>query len=1160
MNFSESLCRVWVVLFAAAMAVPAGAQDFRGRVQGVVLDITGGAVAGASVTLENDATNIAVTRETAENGRYLFDQVDPGIYTLTVKHPGFSTVVQKNVRVHQRGDVTVDISLKPSDLVETITVEASPVGVQFNTADRALAVEATLFKELPLVSRNVATLAALDPSVNGDWTRNAIYDHYAANAYDLGGRTMGRNEVLVDGSPLTNSSKLGYNPPVEAVDEYTVRQNAVDAEFGHSAGGVITISMKSGTNQLHGSAYYFGGDPDWNAISNRITRQHSRATSWNAGATAGFPIVKNKLFLFSAVERQNDASFSARTYTLPTELERQGDFSQSLYTDRKLRLIYDPLTSRIEGGRVVRTPFPGNRIPQARWDRVATLIFKNLWLPNNPGDDPTGLNNYKYDFIPTYRYVNVSNRVDWQISDRWKAFGRLSFFRTNQDANDYTNGADVLKMRRTEGSVRNGFNIAADTVYTLGPAMALTVRGAYYKTEDKRKYPEMDIGEEGYTQLWPNKWWKPYLGERPILYFPNIQVPSGDTFGVRNLWWQEPFGYSFSAQLGSYWARHSLKSGAEVRFKRGWAARFGSVANLVFNAGNTANTTAGAAVNTGHPWASFLLGAMDPGSSNAQMVPIQYANTEMYGFYIQDDFKLSRRLTLNLGLRYEYEGGFWDPHHRLPQRLDLTDPIPGMEAAIQPKLASLAVGATGKTVAQLMAESAGQKAFLYNGAFYFTEKSNKRATQSDPLQFMPRLGLAYRVGEKTALRLGYARYYTPNSSTDSGNEPLGSLNLAAFSPITNVLPALEGVPQAYFDNPFPQGLTPAYGKSYGRYTNLGDNITISKYQRRPPISDRINFSVQRELWKKTVLDFTYFKNFVSRDLLSINLNQMDPRLSYKYGVELTRTVANPFYNYGTVETFPGALRRQATLAASNLLKPYPQYGTLTQTFTDLGRYRNQTFQIRVQRPFDHGVSFMFSYAYVRAHALNFYDEQDQYDRLLTQVEDPNARQRVVAVGAVELPLGRNRALWSNMPRALDLVIGGWQLSGVYTYRGGQLLQFGAMVAPASVKKLGGTGANNYWFDVTGFARLPAYTRRSNPLYYDDLRGPSFSNVDAVLSKRFAVHERVRPEVRLEAYNALNVINWANPTVSITASNFGRTNALAGGNAGRQLRYALRLEF
>lgn len=1142
------LVLVGLLSFSAAVF----SQSTRGRVQGTIADPSGSAVPEAQVTLRNEATGIAVSRQSAPNGLYLFDQVDPGTYTLTVKQSSFATVVQRNITVSQRGDVTVDVALQLADVSQTVTVDASPVAVQFNTADRTMTVQSELFKELPLASRNPATLAQLDPSVNADLTRTANFDHYAANAYDLGGRTMGRNEVLIDGSPLANSAKLGYNPPVEAVSEYAVRQNAIDAEFGHNAGGVITMSMKSGTNEIHGSGYYFGGRPGWNAITNRITRQHSLGTSWNGGGTLGMPIIKNKLFLFSTYERQTDVSYITGLYTLPTALERQGDFSQSLFTDRRLRVIYDPTTSRIVNNRVIRDPFPNNRIPQQRFDAVSGKMLAALWSPNNAGDDATGLNNYKYDQTRPFRYYNISNRADWQVNDKLKTFGRVSLFRTTQDASDYTNGADVLKMRRTEGSVRNGLNLAGDLVYTINPSTALTVRGSYYKTIDRREYPEMNIGEEGYANLWPSKWWQQYVGERPILYFPNVQVPSGDTFGVRNFWWQQPLGYNFSGLLNKYFSNHAIKFGADARYKRGWAARFNSIANFTFNAGNTADTNAGAAVNTGAPWASFLLGAMDASASNAQTVPVQISNTEMYAFYVQDDVKVTRNLTLNLGLRYEYEGGIWDPQNRLPQRLDLSDPIPGLQAAVDPRIPA--------DVKARMAESAGTKSYSYTGAFYFTEDGSRRQTSSDKFQFMPRIGLAYRLGDKTALRVGYGRFYTPNTLTDSGNEPLGSLNLAAFSPVTEVLPALVGVPQASFANPFPQGLTPAYGKQYGRNTNLGDNITLSEYERRPPISDRLNFSLQREIWGRTVLDFTFFKNFVSRDLLSLNLNQMDPRLSYKYGADLSRTVANPFFNYGTVDQFPGALRRQATVSIATLLRPYPQYGNIIQNFVDLGKFQNQSTQIRLQRAFLNGFSYMASYAHVIANSQTFYDEVDQYDMRLSQVSDPNPTHRFVGVGAMGIPFGKGHRFGADAPKAVELALGGWQLSGVYTYRNGSLLQFGSMIAPSSVNTLRGTGASQFWFDTAGFARLPAFTRRANPIYYDDLRGPSFTNLDAVLSKRFAIWERVRPEFRLEAYNAFNVINWANPTTNIAASDFGRTNNLAAGNLGRQLRYALRVEF
>jgi len=1159
MEFSRRIASALVVLVSLGAALPALAQDTRGRVQGTIADTSGGAIPGVTVTLANDATGIAVSRESGDTGRYLFDQVDPGVYTITAVMPGFATLVQKNVRVHQRGDVTADITLKVSEIAETVTVEASPVAVQFNTTQHEMTVEQSLFTQLPMVTRNPATLIGLDPSTNmPDPTRTGNIDHYAANAYDVGGMTAGQNDVLIDGSPLANSSKLGYNPPIEAVGEFTVRSNAVDAEFGHSAGGIVTMSMRSGTNQIHGSAYYFGGVPNWNAINNRITRQHSKNTFWNGGGTVGLPIIKNKLFLFTAYEKQTDTSYRALTYTLPTALERAGDFSQSVNADGTPRIIYDPLSSRIEGGKIVRDAFPGNKIPAARWDPLSKRILQSLWDVNNPGDDLTGLNNFKYDDYRYYRYYNLSNRVDWQINERWKTFGRVSFFRTNQPANDYTNGKDVLKMRRTEGSIRNGTNIAGDTVYTFSPTTVLTVRGSYYKTEDKRDYPEMDIGEAGYHDLWASDWWKPYAEGRPLIYFPNMQIPSGDTFGVRNFWYQEPYGLGFGAVLNKNLTSHALKVGYDTRFKRGEASRFG-FANLTFAFNNTANTSASPSSKTGHPWASFLMGALDT-ASNAQYMPMQSANTEMYAFFVQDDFKIRRNLTLNLGLRYEYEGGYWDPENRIPQRLDLTDPIPGLEAGIAPKLSSVQAGGTGKTVAQLMAESAGPKSYLYNGAFYFSEDGNKRATQSDKYQFMPRLGLAYRMDDRTAIRIGYARFYTPNALTDGGNEPLGSLDLSAFSPTTSVLPLINGVPQAFLSDPFPQGLTPAYGKSYGRYTALGDTITIDEYERRPPISDRINLTLQREIWGRTVVDVTYLMNFVSRNMLTVDLNLADPRLTYKYGVELTKTVANPFYNYGTVETFPGALRRQATVSVGTLLRPYPQYGAINQTSTDLSKFRHQSLEVRLQRPFAHGFTFLATYARVVEKSQVFYDNQDQYDGILTWNDNVNPRHRFVTANAFEIPIGRNRWLGADMPRALDWLIGGWQISSIYTYRSGQLLTFLAMTAPTSVTKLGGVGKGAYWFDVTQFSTLPAYTRRTNPNYYDNLRGPTYSNLDAVLSKRITIHENMKFECRLEAYNALNGWNWANPTLTITSSDFGRTNSPAAGYAGRRLQYVFRLEF
>ena len=536
---------------------------------------------------------------------------------------------------------------------------------------------------------------------------------------------------------------------------------------------------------------------------------------------------------------------------------------------------------------------------------------------------------------------------------------------------------------------------------------------------------------------------------------------------------------------------------------------------------------------------------------------------------------------MNLGLRYEYEGGFWDDQYRLQQQLDLTDPIPGMQEAIDPLIPA--------NVRAIMAQSAGQKSYLYNGAFYFTEPDNKRNTSASRMQLMPRVGLSWRIGERTALRAGYGRFYTPTSLIMPDRDANGELPMGAFSPTTSALPDVGNVPQVSFSNPFPQGLIDAYGKERGRYTQLGDSIIIDEHQQKPPISDRINLSLQRELPARIVVDVTYLINFVSRDQWPQQLNIVDPRLFYQYGAALNASVANPFYNYGTVDTFPGPLRDRRTVAAWELLKPYPQYGPIVQTATDLRKSRFQSFQVRLQRPFANGISVMLTYGYNTQRTQVYYDNQDEYDGALTWVDgnyspaggtpavradglnnyantgtgmnyaiDPMHAFR--AAFTADLPFGRGRAVGGEMNKALDAVVGGWKLAGTFRYDSGSKLVFGAMAAPTEVEKVGGIGRDTFWFDTTGFAQQAAYTRRSNPWYYDDLTGPSFQNLDLSLAKRFQFKSRYNLWLRLEAYNALNMMNWANPTLTVTSSDFGKVTAQAAGYYGRQLQYSLKFEF
>ncbi len=358
--------KTFAVVIGLLLSQTAFAQDYRARVQGVVTDSTGASVAGARLALRNLNTGVESVQLSNALGQYLFGFVEPGSYSLTAEMPGFSKFTQENIPVQTRGDVTVNVPLNPGAVRDTVTVTAAEVPLQFNTSTMALTVDRKMLTDLPILARNPFTLALLDPAVVNRQTdvRNP-FAMWSASRVDVGGSTSQLNDLLLDGAPLQFSNKGGYAPPMDAVQEFTVQQNSVDAEFGHSAGGILSLSMKSGTNELHGTAYYFGRNPKLNAVSNSVTHTPNRVRNHIWGGTAGGPIRKDKLFTFFSYEQWRINDPRTTLATLPTPLERTGDFSKSLNTSGGLRAIYDPWSTVLNAatGTATRTPFPSNVIP-----------------------------------------------------------------------------------------------------------------------------------------------------------------------------------------------------------------------------------------------------------------------------------------------------------------------------------------------------------------------------------------------------------------------------------------------------------------------------------------------------------------------------------------------------------------------------------------------------------------------------------------------------------------------------------------------------------------------------------------------------------------------------------------------------------------------------
>ncbi|MGD0775820.1 MAG: carboxypeptidase regulatory-like domain-containing protein [Candidatus Solibacter sp.] len=1115
----------------------------------MVRDPSGAVVAGANVTLTNDNTGVNAVKPTSEAGRYLFDLVEPGHYSVTVAATGFKAFVQKNILVEVGGDITVDAAITVGNASDTVTVEASPVSVEFNTSSMSNTVDMRMADSLPEISRNPFMMVSLDPAVTvNSTTQQEPFHFWAASQFSIGGPTNTMNDIILDGSPNMTVAKSGYTPPQDAVQQTSIQQNGVDAEYGHSAGGVIGLITKSGANEIHGTAYYMNRNPAMSAMSDRTTLTANLTRQNTFGGTVGGPIRKNKLFTFFAYEHIKLANpYGSRIETLPTAAERTGDFSKQLNNAGALSVIYDPWTTATSGSTVTRTPFAGNVIPASRIDATSAKMMTYLWQPNNPGTGVTGANNssnYLYDIYP---YYNFMDRTDYNISDKLKFFARYSYLHTTETTSDYTGSGSV--MRYFQGSTRNALNASGDLVWTINPTTVFDAHTAYNAINDSFDSPSTYLGSTGLAGLWPNNWYAPYAATNPQVYFPNINITSngGSMFSssVLTYWIQEPQTPSVAAKLSKNIGRHFLRVGGEFR-KEEVDAQRPIFTQFTFDAGLTANTYNSPNTGvSGNGWATFLLGAMD-GNSLAESIPFQHIRSTFFGYFVQDDFKVNSRLTLNLGLRGEYSGPLTDTQNRLTRQLDLTQSIPALAGANTPQMPA--------AVTALRTSNP-----IYNGAWIFTDSNHPGNWDPPKVLLEPRLGMALRVNDKTAIRAGWARYVVPATLTNGfGSTLLGSVDYSGFSAITNSIAAIQGVPQETLSNPFPTGLVPPAGKSFGTYTNMGNSALWYDPNFKPQTDDRLNISVQRQLPSHMVLDVTYYVQLGRNVPYTLNVNLADPSIAYQYGNATSAKVANPFYNLLPASQMPGTLRTQATVAVSALLTPYPQYGTLNQWFTPGAGDHYNSLQISARRAYSSGLTIMWGFNYNHEVAQGYYNDIATYTRNLTWIPAQSAKARMTGATIYELPLGRGRHFMSSTNKLVDGVLGGWNVSAVFTYNTGVPIRLGSAVVSGDPALSHPTSGE--WFDISKVAVLPAFTVRTNPVQYSDLVGPRMVNIDMTLAKQFRIVERVKFELRMEDYNALNAFTPAAPNTSIGNANFGKCVGALAGTSGRQVQLSGRFTF
>ncbi len=1176
------LSSFFVSLFCLLAVNTLTAQEYRAHIQGTVTDSSGAGIPQATVTLLNTKTGVVMTAATNDAGFYRIDYIDPGTYNLTIDHPGFAKFSQQAFQIQTQGDITINATLTVGAVQETTTVTASPVEVQFNNANVALTIDTQLADEMPRFERNPFKISLIDPTVT-EQRRGEMnpYNSYAPNSVEMGGLTDLKNELEVDGSPIGIAYKAAWVPNTDSVQESNIQKNAVDASIGHSAVGTISIATKSGTNQYHGDLFWLGRIPDLNAVTDRTTNTFNAARNNIYGGTLGNPIIRNKLFSFFSYEAQRLRTPGVTLWTVPTAAEASGDFSQSRNRDGSLRTIYDPYTTVFNAstGVATRQAFTGNIVPASRFDPLAARFMKDIssLVPNRAPDNLTGQNNFSFATTSRTDYWDLSERVDYYVSEKLRIFSRPSLYRTTVLAVPPSSLLQNELYTQT-GSSRDGFTIPVQVLWTVNASTVADFGGDYRYFIDEFTSPASN--KDPYAQFWPNNnWYAPYAFTNKVYpnYMPAILLVNGSTpsgspnasllslGSPGNHWQQLPNAASFHANVSQQRGQHYLRAGFETRHEGGQLLAIQGN-QFVFNSTNTASTFINPNTNlSGDQFATLLLGAIDD-QSQAVAAPINRNRITYYGAFLQDDYKVTRNLTVNLGVRYEYETPWHDPLHQESVGPDFSVPTPAVSANPPQIPASIT--------------SMLNVPYSFTGSWVGTSASHPGVWNSQKFVFMPRIGVAYRINDRTAVRFGYAKYVQPSVYNYVGRsygsfEALNFLQppYPGYDAAQNPLPLANGVPQETVSNPYANNpIVPPTGATAGAAIGLGQpNIAWAGQNYVRPVNDRYNLNLSRELPGRVLVNTTFFMNR-GRDLsYSWNYNQVDPRVVYQYKGATSVTVPNPFYNYLTPAQFPGPLRNQQTVPVTSLLVQRPQYGNLYETFMPGVHEQYYSLDFRVQRPFSNGFNFLFGYSYIRekcqcitsstnAQAISGYfaNAIDNYFDHLDWLDSPNPHHRMTAAGTYQFPFGKGRPFLNQLPRLADAFVGGWQIAGTFTFSTGSYLEFGPAVVNGDPTVSNPTPA--HWFNTAAFSILSPYVLQTNPDHYANLTGPQFWDIDATLMKQFAITERFRAELRAEAYNLTNRLNLANPDTVLTDSTFGQALRQSNATVGRQIELGMKIIF
>jgi hypothetical protein len=1164
-NLVSRWCTI-ALLLVPLVTSTAFAQTFTGAVRGVVSD-SGGVVPGVTVTLINEANGATRDAVSNERGLYDFTAVPPGVYTVKAELTGFKTFESKDVRVGTQQFVQMDIRLDVGQLQETITVTGEAPLIDTSNASTGSVIDSRQLETLPSGGRSAFLFAVTVPTViaSGDSQFNRQQDQTNASLLSLGGGARRANNYLVDGVPITDlRNRASANPSIEALEGVNVQVHQYDAETGRTGGGTFNTATKSGGNSWSGSGFY-QARPKWGMSQNYYAARTGTPlpdTYFHLGGGAfGGPIARNRTFFWFSAEGYGSNTTRNGPVRLPTAREKQGDFSQSLNNAGQLQVIYDPLTGDAQGNG--RQPFAGNVIPQNRLNPVAVKMLS--YLPNPTSDvSRAGTNNFASVAQIEDRAMMYTGKLDHRFSDKLSLSGFYLYNATDEpcanfvypglsNPNRFIDRGDYLLIRRVHVG-------AANFTFLPGNNTVATLRyGQTQFTDDDTLSIDYDPADLGFSQT--------FLGQIQTKKMPRVTPAEYYAFGAIDPTPRNWYSWSANGALSRLMGTHTFKVGADYRLIGIETQSFSDGAGTFFfdrfytssSPTITPNNTTG-----GNAMASLLLGYPSGQSDNQSRLTVSSpfnAFVHYMGGYVQDDWRMSSKFTLNYGVRLERETGLREENNGLTVAFDRT---------LNP----------GGTLGSVVNPLTGQP---IRGGLVYAGVDGANEYQGNPpgIKFSPRVGMVYSMNPKTVLRAGYGLYWAPWNYQGVGATNYGNVGFTQQTQITQN----QFVPSVTLTNPFPGGIAPIRGSSRGALEGVGGQIEFIDQDKEAPQVHQYSIDIARELPGNIAIGFEYV-GATGRDLGLggsndgvININQV-PVQFLSLGAALNDLVPNPFFGQAI-----GKSTGSATIQRRELLRPFPQFNDILMRQSTLGRSQYHAGVFKLEKRVSNGWGGRINYTYSQLKD-NQFGEGNFFSANSVEAQDANNLDAEYSIGLLdvphkiaispifELPFGEGKR-WAQSGAAA-WILGDWTVSSIIGFESGfPIAPYMGSTASAGIftralRPNPGAGdpetsgsrtdritpvpgsectvdpcGTGFWLTPGSFVGPAPFTLGTLPRTLGDVRTPHRNNWDFVASKQLRLKGSMRGELKLEVLNVTNTPKVRGPEARPDNASFGRITVQSG---------------